>query len=70
MLVLSRLKGEQIEITLPTGEIILITVVEIHRGRVRIGVKAPRTIRVHRMEVAAAIEAGAVSPQSAGEPEP
>ena len=48
MLVLSRETGESIII----GEMeIEITVLEMNRGRVRIGVQAPKSIAVHRREV-------------------
>jgi len=51
VLVLSRRKDEVIVI----GENIRITVVEIRPGKVRLGVKAPRDVSVHRLEVAEAI---------------
>lgn len=47
MLVLARKRGERIHI----GDNIVITVVEIDRGRVRIGVEAPRDIPVFRQEL-------------------
>ncbi len=47
MLVLSRKIGERIVIE-PGIEI---SVVEIHGGRVRIGVEAPQDIHIHRAEV-------------------
>jgi carbon storage regulator len=47
MLVLSRKKNESIFI----GEQIVVTVVEIRRDKVRLGVHAPREVPVHRQEV-------------------
>jgi len=46
MLVLVRKPGEQIQI----GDQVRITVVECHRGRVRIGIDAPREIAVVRVK--------------------
>lgn len=47
MLVLSRKLGERIHI----GDDICITVVAIDRGKVRLGIEAPRSIPVHRQEL-------------------
>lgn len=47
MLVLSRKRGERIHI----GEDIVITVVDVDRGKVRIGVEAPRDVPVYRQEL-------------------
>ncbi|MBI1812579.1 carbon storage regulator [Candidatus Peregrinibacteria bacterium] len=47
MLVLSRKLGEKICI----GENICITVVEIDRGKVRLGIEAPREVPVFRQEL-------------------
>lgn len=52
MLVLSRQLDEKIII----GESIVITVVEIRRGLVRLGIDAPRDVPVHREEVYNAIK--------------
>lgn len=49
MLVLTRKEGEQIVV----GNDVVITVVEIGRGRVKIGIQAPRTTVVDRSEVRA-----------------
>ena len=48
MLVLSRRLGETIHI----GDDITVTVVYIDRGKVRLGIKAPRSVPVDREEVA------------------
>lgn len=53
-LVLSRKTGERIMI----GEEIEVQVVEIGVGRVRLLIRAPKSVSVHREEVAAKIEAG------------
>lgn len=47
MLVLTRKIGEAIQI----GEEVTIEVLEVHAGRVRLGISAPRTIGVHRSEL-------------------
>jgi carbon storage regulator len=47
MLVLSRKLGEKICI----GENICITVVDIDRGKIRLGIEAPRTVPVFRQEL-------------------
>ena len=48
MLVLSRKPEEKIRI----GEDVIIQVVEIHKGRVRLGITAPKSIRIVRDEIA------------------
>lgn len=52
MLVLSRKKNESIVI----NDNIVITVVEVHGDKVRLGIQAPREIPIHRSEVHAAIQ--------------
>lgn len=52
MLVLSRNSGERICI----GEDIVITVVDIRGDKVRIGIDAPKSVSVHRLEVYEAIK--------------
>lgn len=47
MLVLSRKLGEKIYI----GENICITVVDIDRGKIRLGIEAPRSVPVFRQEL-------------------
>lgn len=51
MLVLSRRVGEKIVI----GDGIVVTVVEVHRDSVRLGVDAPRSITVNRAELLKAV---------------
>lgn len=53
MLILSRRAGEGVHI----GEDVRVIVLSVQGGTVRIGVKAPRSVAVHRDEVAARIEA-------------
>lgn len=52
MLILSRKEGQRIIIR----DDIVITIVEIHRDRVRIGFEAPNDVTVHREEVYLAIK--------------
>ena len=47
MLVLSRKLGEAITI----GDQITVTVIEVRDGKVRLGVDAPRDMRVYRQEI-------------------
>ncbi len=47
MLVLSRKLGEKIRI----GENIWVTVVDIDRGKIRLGVEAPRNVPIYRQEL-------------------
>ncbi len=65
MLVLSRQRDESIMI----GDNIVITIVDIRRDKVRLGIKAPTEITVHRQEVYEAIQrenlqASRLDPQS------
>jgi len=57
MLVLTRAKNEAIVIG-EGDEAITVMVADIKGNRVRLGVVAPRTIPVHRQEVAEAISRG------------
>jgi carbon storage regulator len=54
MLILTRRVGE----TLVIGDNIEITVLAVKGGQVRIGVKAPRDVTVHREEIAERIKRG------------
>ncbi len=49
MLVLSRKLGEKIII----GDNISITIIDIDRGKVRLGIEAPRSVPVYRQELLA-----------------
>ncbi|MCR5436478.1 MAG: carbon storage regulator CsrA [Treponema sp.] len=52
MLILSRKIDEKIRI----GEDIVITLIDVHGDQVKIGVEAPKTIKVFRQEVYEAIQ--------------
>lgn len=52
MLVLSRCRDESIML----GEDIEIMIIDIHRGNVRLGIAAPKSVPVHRREVYEAIQ--------------
>ena len=52
MLVLSRKLGEKIFI----GDNICITVVDIDRGKIRLGIEAPRTVPIYRQELLPRLE--------------
>lgn len=47
MLVLTRKVGERVHI----GDNIVVTVTDIDRGRVRLGLEAPRDVPIHREEL-------------------
>ena len=47
MLVLSRKLGEKVFI----GDNIIVTVVDIDRGKIRLGIEAPREIPIYRQEL-------------------
>jgi len=53
MLVLSRRVGERLII----GDDIVVTIIEVRSDGVRIGIDAPRDVRVHRAEVLEAVTA-------------
>ncbi len=56
MLVLSRTETQEIVVELEGGELVVVTVVEIGRGKVRLGVTAEKNRPVHRREVYEAIK--------------
>jgi carbon storage regulator len=57
MLILTRRVGETVVI----GDDIIITVLGMKGGQVRLGVKAPREISVHREEILERIRSGAAT---------
>lgn len=66
MLVLSRRVGERLVI----GDDIVLTVIEVRSDGVRLGIDAPRDVRIHRAEIleavtAANVEASAVDDDAA-----
>jgi carbon storage regulator len=61
MLVLSRKLGEKIQIS----ENITITVLEIDRGKIRLGIDAPRSVSILRQELASRPPAPDVASQAA-----
>lgn len=52
MLVLSRRVGERLVI----GDDVVVTVIDVRSDGVRIGIDAPRSVRIHRAEVLEAVE--------------
>ncbi len=51
MLVLTRKSGERLMI----GDDVMITVLDVGRGQVRLGIEAPKGVRVHREEIFAKV---------------
>jgi carbon storage regulator len=65
MLVLSRKREERIVI----GGNIVITVIDVHGDKVRLGIQAPKDVPVHRQEVYDAIHRGeATTPAPVAQP--
>ena len=65
MLVLSRKLGEKIYI----GENVCITVVDIDRGKIRLGIEAPRDIPIYRQELLPIKQQQQKEQQAAGKPD-
>ena len=65
MLVLSRTTGERIMI----GNDIVVTVLEVGRGRVRLGIEAPPQWSIRRMELPELTHPVGREPLPAGEPD-
>ncbi|MCL2092299.1 MAG: carbon storage regulator CsrA [Micrococcales bacterium] len=63
MLVLSRRVGERLLI----GDDIVVTVIEVRSDGVRLGIEAPREVRVHRAEVIEAVRLTNVEAVEAGD---
>ena len=67
MLVLSRTTGERIVI----GKDIIVTVLDVKRGRVRLGIEAPRQWSIRRTELAEFAHPACLEPlpaETSGEP--
>jgi carbon storage regulator len=60
MLVLSRKNGESIRI----GQEIEVTILEVSRGRVKVGISGPSEIPIHRSEVYQQIVRCSAAPQA------
>lgn len=58
MLVLARLANESVDILLPSGETVTVTVVEQRGPKVRLGFDAPDAIKIYRREVLEKIKKG------------
>ena len=54
MLILSRKAGENIIVTLPGGEQMLITVTTLSKSQCKLGFEAPKSVNIVRGELAAA----------------
>jgi carbon storage regulator len=63
MLVLSRRVGERLVI----GDDVVVTIIEVRNDTVRIGIDAPRSVRVHRAEVLEAVTAANLEATAASE---
>lgn len=48
MLILSRFTNDQVFLTLPNGEVITVTIVEVRNGKVRVGFEAPQDVEILR----------------------
>ena len=48
MLVLTRRSGEECYLDLPNGDRITVVLLDVDRGKVRLGFDAPESVRIHR----------------------
>ena len=55
MLVLSRKKNESVTVQTPEGTV-TVTILEIRRNSVRVGIEAPEKVSVHRGEIHAKLQ--------------
>jgi carbon storage regulator len=62
MLVLTRRANQSIVI----GHDIVVTILDVHRDQVRIGIDAPREVDVHRQEVFEALERANIEAAASG----
>lgn len=51
MLVLTRRKRESLIVTLPSGEIMTLTICDLRSDKVKLGVEAPDEVKVQREEL-------------------
>ena len=51
MLILTRKVNEEVILTLPSGEEIVVLVTQLGDGRVSLGFSAPKTVVIHRREI-------------------
>lgn len=58
MLVLSRKPGESVSI----GGDVVVTVIEVSKGKIRLGVEAPKTVQISRDDIKTKHEKGSESP--------
>ncbi len=70
MLVITRREGEEVVIGDPHNPIGVVRIASIKGDRVRVAFEFPRSIDVHRREVAEQIIAGASEPVAAAATEP
>jgi carbon storage regulator len=64
MLILTRRPGEAIRI----GDDVEICIVAVNGNQIRLGIKAPRSVPVHREEIYARINAPSAAPEPAAAP--
>jgi carbon storage regulator len=58
MLVLSRKLGEKVFVSVPGMEDIVVTVVDIDRGKIRLGFQAPPSVKIMREELKSVVKEG------------
>jgi len=63
MLILTRRKSEKVIIVGPDGTRIVVTVLDLERGKARLGFEAPRDVFVDREEIALLRQAEKQAPQ-------
>ncbi len=62
-LLLTRRRGEEVRITLPSGQLVRVTPVEVHNGNVKLMFDADQSILIDREEVALLRDADALLAQ-------
>lgn len=68
MLILTRLPGEAVDIRAPGGLPVMVKVLEIDRGKVRLGFDADRSVEINRREVTIRIEGAQMEKMHRPEP--
>ena len=66
MLVISRHQNEKIDLTMPDGTRIVLTLVAIRGDKARIGIEAPKSVIVDRREITESKEAVGRGPEHRG----
>lgn len=69
MLVISRRAPQRVRLVTPTGTEIWVTVLDVDRGKVRLGLEAPRDVLIHREELIEPSSNAHIVSEDDGQPE-